>query len=143
MCRQIKTDTYVGDDRRTYEEWHLDKNVPISIIGALVLYAGLAIWWGSRMETEMDMIHGMQDKSAIEQQERMHDKLLNNRIDNIRQLIGPINQTLIRMDIKLDSINSNVNSSLKEHEDRAVHRMEQMYQEKGVSPPHNHTSGQK
>jgi flagellar basal body-associated protein FliL len=116
MCRQIVTDDYVGDDRRKYEEWHLDKNVPISIIVALLVYAGIAIWWGSQMQAQIQVVQKEQEKKAIEEKERVIDSLMNNKIDNIRALIGPINQTLVRLDVKLDSINENVITALKEHE---------------------------
>lgn len=124
MCRQIKTDDYVGDDRRKYEEWHLDKNVPISIIAALLLYAGFAIWWGSKMQGQIENLNSHQREMAVEAQERMHDKLLNNRIDNIHKLLGPINQTLIRMDIRMANIVPSIQITFREHEDRVLKQIE-------------------
>lgn len=114
----------MGDDRRQYEEWHLDKNVPITIIGALVIYAGLAVWWGSKMESRIDNLVFHQTEMAVEAQERMHDKLLNNRIDNIHKLLGPINQTLIRMDVRLSNIVPEIQITFRAHEDRVLKQIE-------------------
>jgi len=124
MCRQIVTDDYVGDDRRKYEEWHLDKNVPITIIGALVLYAGIAIWWGSKMETQILQVQKEQDKKAIEEKERVYDRLLNDRVDNVKAMITPINQTLIRLDVKLSRIVPDIQTTFRAHEDRVIKQIE-------------------
>ena len=124
MCRQITTDDYVGDDRRKYEEWHLDKNVPITIIGALVLYAGIAIWWGSKMETQIIQVQKEQEKKAIEEKERVYDRLLNDRVDNVKAMINPINQTLIRLDVKISNIVPDIQTTFREHETRVLKQIE-------------------
>jgi len=35
------------------EHWHLDKKVPIALIGALLIQAGTIIWWASGLEGRM------------------------------------------------------------------------------------------
>jgi len=32
------------------EHWHLDKRVPVSIIAAMLFYAGTALWWAATID---------------------------------------------------------------------------------------------
>ena len=37
------------------ESWHLSKNVPIALILALLIQAGGAIWWGSKIDSHVSL----------------------------------------------------------------------------------------
>jgi hypothetical protein len=151
MCRKIVTDTYVGDDRRKYEEWHLDKNVPITIIGALLLYAALAVWWGGKMDTRMLHLEDTQNsaielykdfaasaekaskKYATREEERVYDALLRKDIENLHNLLSPMSNNLIRLDLKMDSMMARMETNMKNHEARE----QRMYEHRNTKEADN------
>lgn len=43
--------------------WHLDKRVPISLIGALLLQTAGFVWWVSQTSARLDQVENWQDKN--------------------------------------------------------------------------------
>lgn len=52
------------------EDWHLDRKVPISLIIALAIQTGTAIWWASGMEHRVASTEGSVVRLKVE-----HDKI--------------------------------------------------------------------
>lgn len=49
------------------EAWHLDKRVPIALIGTLLIQTCAAIWWASALNSQVNSIDGrVRDLEAAE-----------------------------------------------------------------------------
>lgn len=45
-------------------EWHLDKKVPLALIGSIALQTVLIVWWASNASTRLDALEKKMDASA-------------------------------------------------------------------------------
>lgn len=50
--------------RRLVADWHLDKRVPVSLIGAILLQSMAAIWWASSVEAKTGELNKRTDHIA-------------------------------------------------------------------------------
>lgn len=66
------------------KEWHLDKKVPIALIGAIALQTGAALWWASGLNTRV----GQLEMQYVQ--------------------LAPQSGQIIRLQAQLESISSNI-----------------------------------
>lgn len=75
------------------ESWHLDKKVPIALIGALLLQtAGFGIWMGS-----------MQERVATVEAWQTKNERLDTRLSVLESQLGNVQAILTRIENKLDT----------------------------------------
>ena len=74
------------------ESWHLDKKVPIALIGALMIQtAGFGVWMGSIQE-RVNMVEAWQGKN---------DRL-DVRLSVVESQLGNVQAILLRIENKID-----------------------------------------
>jgi Tfp pilus assembly protein PilO len=82
-------------------EWHLDKKVPISLIGTMIVQTCAIVWWVSGMNSDVASMKAHITEIRQENKERT-EKLekfgaVEVEIRNLRQSMDRIEQTLDRM----------------------------------------------
>ncbi len=55
------------DDRK---HWHLDRRVPVAIIGALLLQSFSVGWWAARMESRVSVVESAAARADASAQQR-------------------------------------------------------------------------
>lgn len=83
------------EDRRSEDQWHLDKKVPITILLALAINAFAGIWWASKLESRIERV----EQLFLEQRSRdsaQDQTILENRNER--------NQRFNRIEDKLDRL---------------------------------------
>lgn len=79
----------------TTSSWHLDKNVPITIIVTLLLQFATALWFFSKMDSRIEYL----ERARLEQQgvDAAQDTRLNDTVRTIREDVRDLNQKLDRL----------------------------------------------
>lgn len=88
--------SYNGPERRSRDEhWHLDKKVPLSLIFAMIVQAGMVIWAFADLKKEVELLKA----KSIMQQER------DERQDrDASEVFQQLRNQLSNMDSKLDRL---------------------------------------
>ena len=76
-------------DMEVDKSWHLDKRVPIALLGAIMLQTCAAIWWAASISARVDTLE--RDRTAMS------------------LAVGPQAERLIRVETKVDSMHEDVN----------------------------------
>ena len=77
------------------EGWHLDKKVPISLIGTLLTIALAGIWQFSEVKRDIELIK--QDVQVLHQRDKM-------QADQFRDAMKLMQEQFVRLDTKLDRL---------------------------------------
>lgn len=92
--------------------WHLDRKVPIAIIGSVVMQTSVIIWWASGVEhriqtfdqkiIELGLTNKAQDvrTDAVEAERRINLQ----RLSRVEQAMSDIRDLMSKVDAKLDRL---------------------------------------
>ncbi len=94
------TDPYTGQDRRAPapapdQGWHLDKKVPLSLIFAMLVQAGMVIWAIADIKKDVELVKA--DVSGLHQRNK-------DQADAFKDAINTLQAYYARMDAKLDRL---------------------------------------
>lgn len=81
-------------NRRTDDQWHLDKRVPITMILAIVAQTGAALWWASSTNQRV-----VELEKYVLNRANMPD-----RLTRLEVIVEQLPKTLERIEVKLDRI---------------------------------------
>lgn len=93
------TQPYQGEERRSRDEghWHLDKKVPLSLIFAMLVQAGMVIWAVADVKKDVEILKSgtivqrdrdeRQDRSATEWYQRLSYQLekIDSKLDRLTE----------------------------------------------------------
>ncbi len=79
----------------TREHWHLDKRVPVALIGAILMQACLFVWWAATMDAENRFLSGRVDRleSDVARNEELVQKI-DSRLARIEAHTGAQAETM-------------------------------------------------
>lgn len=88
---------YSGPDRRAAEHpgWHLDKKVPLSLIFAMLVQAGMVIWAIADIKKDVELLKA--DALSLHQQRQQQS-------DFFREALQQIRDQFSRLDAKMDRL---------------------------------------
>ncbi len=88
---------YSGPNRRATEQpgWHLDKKVPLSLIFAMLVQAGMVIWAIADIKKDVELLKA--DAQSLHQQRQQQS-------DFFREALQQIRDQFSRLDAKMDRL---------------------------------------
>ncbi len=81
-------------------QWHLDRRTPISIIIALAIQTGAALWWASNLSSRVEFLEGQfKEHTLLEAHPKalLHISLMEQRLQAMQLQLGRIETKLDRL----------------------------------------------
>ncbi len=81
-------------------QWHLDRRTPISIIVALAIQTGAALWWASKLDSRVEFLERQFNEHTILEahpKALLHISLMEQQLNNMQIQLGRIEQKLDRL----------------------------------------------
>lgn len=92
------------------EQWHLDKKVPISIIGAMLFQAAIAVWFASKLDARVGIIEEkLIEQTTINRRQDSEIHAIDNRLARIEE--RQISTVELLKDLKAEIIKNDPNRS--------------------------------
>ena len=88
---------YEGEDRRTHEAggWHLDKKVPLSLIFAMLVQAGMVIWAIADIKKDVEVLKAQ--STTQNQRDARQDADMQGAMTLLRESLRNLNDKLDRL----------------------------------------------
>ena len=100
-----KSDKWDGPDRRTVNEWHLNKGVTVSVVALLVVNIASSIFWAATLTADVDTLKQRPN--------------LTERVVKLESLTGEHGRLLSRIDLTLDKLDTTLDRVATEQIRRA------------------------
>ena len=92
------------------EQWHLDKKVPITIIGAMLFQAAIAVWFASKLDTRVAVIEDkLIEQTTINKRQDTEVHAIDNRLARMEE--RQISTLELLKDLKAEITKTEINRS--------------------------------
>lgn len=87
------------------ETWHLDKRVPVSLIGAIILQSVVVIWWAASVSARLDGQDKRIEDLIAYNRNMAQERVINlQRLSRVEQSLLDIRNFMERIDTKLSKL---------------------------------------
>lgn len=73
--------------------WHLDKKVPLALIATLMIQTGIAVWWVSSLNSQVDNIDGrVKELETVESGRAQRRDAIQQQLSDIKSSMSALNE---------------------------------------------------